>query len=125
MSEITVTELDEHLLIKGPDRDSVERAVGHYCAHGYEQLETAKPLGRNWIATVRKIEARVQRESVQVTNIGLQTVLESPTLALVQEKIEQLTTYGAVLIAGPEQVDGRWVAVVDDKGVAKRNSGAR
>lgn len=114
----TITEMDDHLLIKARELAQVEAVVSYYVKNGYEQLDTAKPLGNNWIATVRRLTVRAERALVTATRIGLQTVLEAPTRTLVDEHIEQMTTHGAVLVAGPEHVDGRWVAVIDDKATA-------
>ena len=121
MLPVKITHLDDHSIITGSDHASVELAIATLVAKGFHLLESIRPLGKNWIATVQ----RAHNESTdwcEVTRIGLQHVIEGATQAVVLARIESLSSHGAVLIAGPEQVEGRWVAVVDEKGVVGRRA---
>ncbi len=82
-------------------------------------LEKVQPLGKNWIATCRAAQDE-RKAHVEHTTIGLQTVLESGRREALEEWIEAATTHGAVLVAGPEWVEKRWVAVLDDRASAQK-----
>jgi hypothetical protein len=115
--DLQLTEVEGHIVIKGANRAAVEAAVEEKISEGYRQMEAIQPLGNNWIATVR-LDQQVQPDWCEVTSIGLQLVIEASTERVVREKIEELTTFGAVVIAGPECLAGKWVAVVDKAAVA-------
>ncbi len=112
---VTITRSGPHLVIKGQAFDAVRAAVGELLAQGCEQMGDIAPLGKNWIATVKDKESPEARDWTTVTNIGLQSVIEGASYEVVSVRIEELTTYGAVLVAGPEQVEDKWVAVVDTR----------
>ena len=118
--EVQKTEIDGHVVVKGPTRDGVEAAVLEMIGKGHEQMGSIQPLGNNWIATVRLFRPPEQEDWCEVTSIGLQLVIEASSEQVARGKIDELTTFGAVLVAGPECVEGKWVAVVDQKGVALR-----
>jgi hypothetical protein len=115
MEPVKVTALEGHSIITGSDRWAVEQKIAEIVARGGRMLETVRALGNNWIATVEEPRT-TPNDWCEVTNIGYQMVIEGSSEAIVRVRIEQLTTYGAVLIAGPEAVEGKWVAVVDEKG---------
>lgn len=123
MQPVKITELDEHSIVTGSDRPAVEQVIANLVAQGARLLESIKPLGNNWIATVQRART-TPAEWCEVTNIGLQLVIEGSSHAIVKQRIEQLSTYGAAIIAGPEEVEGKWVAVVDERATqAKRPAG--
>lgn len=114
MQTVKVTHIDDRTLIAGSDRRAVEAAVAQQVQSGAQLLEAIGPLGNNWVATVRRPKPP---EDVwcEVTRIGLQRVIEGASEAVVRERVGELSTHGAALVAGPEFVDGRWVAVVDER----------
>lgn len=124
MQAVKITDLDEHSIVTGSDRAAVERAITELIAAGATLLESIKPLGNNWIGTVQRAR-ETPAEWCEVTSIGLQLVIEGSSLAIVKERIEQLSTYGAALVAGPEQVEGKWVAVVDERATQTRSGDPR
>lgn len=112
---VTITRSGPHLVVKGQSFDGVRAAVGELLAQGCEQVGDIGPLGKNWIATVKDQESPEAQDWTTVTSIGLQSVIEGASYEVVSQRVEELTTYGAVLVAGPESVDGKWVAVVDTR----------
>ena len=112
MTDVQLNEVDGHMLVKGRTRDAVEDAVAALVRDGHQQLDTIRELGNNWIATVR-LRSTEDPGWCEVTTIGLQYVIEASREDLAQRKVRELTTYGAVLVAGPECIDGKWIAVVD------------
>ena len=104
--------------MKGATQAAVEAAVAELVQQGCQQLETIRPLGHNWVATVRRPPEPRDETWCEVTSIGLQAVIEASHEQVAREKIQELTTFGAALIAGPEYLEGKWVAVVDRKAVA-------
>jgi len=123
--DVQITEVEGHLVVKGATRDAVEAAVLEMTRRGHRQMETIQPLGRNWIATVRLSSPPGQEQAgwCEVTAIGLQVVIEASAEELARKKIAELTTFGAALVAGPECIEGKWVAVVDQRDVAPRRAG--
>lgn len=120
MQPVKITELDEvHTMVTGSDRSAVERAIAAFLAEGARLIESIKPLGNNWIATLERPAARAT-DWCEVTSIGLQLVIEGSSRAIVAERIEQLSTYGAAVVAGPEMVEGKWVAVLDERATLPR-----
>lgn len=112
---VTITRSGPHLVVKGQAFDAVRAAVGELLAQGCEQVGDISPLGKNWIATVKDQQSPEAQDWTTVTSIGLQSVIEGASYEAVRQRVEELTTYGAVLIAGPESVEGKWVAVVDTR----------
>lgn len=112
MLPVKITEMDEHAIVTGSDRSAVERVIAGLVIGGARLLESIRPLGNNWIATVERTRPA---DWCEVTDIGLQLVIEGSSLAIVRERIEQLSSDGAAVVAGPEQVEGKWVAVVDER----------
>lgn len=113
MESIKIARVGGHLMVKGATFQDVEAAVGELTRRGGKQIDSIKPLGNNWIATVQDQESPESKAWCTVTNIGLQSVIEGANHEIVAERIGELTTYGAALVAGPELVEGKWVAVVD------------
>ena len=117
--DVQFTEVDGHVVVKGSNRDSVEAAVLQMTQQGHQQMETTRQLGNNWIATVRLYKTPEETGWCEVTSIGLQVVVEASAETVLQRKIEELTTFGAILIAGPECLQGKWIAVLDRKAAAQ------
>jgi len=112
-ASVQVADAGNYLVLKGPDRAAVEAAVREHNAAGAITVGAVAPLGNNWVATVRNTRSPTARDWVEVTSIGLQSVVEGSSEAVVRARLRELTNYGAALVAGPEEVQGKWVAVVD------------
>ncbi len=113
MNTVTTTRSGEHIVVKSALRADVEAAVKELLGQGAVPVGVVGRLGNNWIATVRTPQKNVAKEWATVTNIGLQFVVEGSSREAVADRVEQMITYGSVLIAGPEEIEGKWVAVID------------
>ena len=119
MQAVKITEMEAHSIITGSDRRAVDHAINELIAQGGRLIESVKALGNNWIATVERAQTG-PTEWCEITNIGLQVVIEGSSLAIVTTRIDELSTYGAVVVAGPEQVESKWVAVLDERATKAR-----
>jgi hypothetical protein len=120
MQAVKITEMDSHTIITGSNRLAVENTISALVAQGGRLIESVKELGNNWIATVERANTGPV-EWCEVTNIGLQIVIEGSSLAVVKARIDELSTYGAIIVAGPEQVEQKWVAVLDERATKSRH----
>jgi hypothetical protein len=118
MGTVKIARAGGHLMVKGTTVVDVEAAVAELIRRGGKLIDSIKPLGNNWIATVQDQDAAETKAWSTVTSIGLQSVIEGANYEIVVERIAELTTYGAALVAGPENVEGKWVAVVDTRASA-------
>ena len=113
MNSVVTTRSGNHVVVKSAVRSDVEATVTKLLEQGGVMVGAIAQLGNNWIATVRDAEKIAAQEHVTVTNIGLQFVVEGVSREAVAERVEDMITYGSVLIAGPEEIEGKWVAVID------------
>ncbi len=113
MNTVTTTRSGEHIVVKSALRAEVEATVKALLEQGAVAIGAVGRLGNNWIATVRAPKRNVAEERVTVPTIGLQFVVEGASREAVAGRVEEMITYGSVLIAGPEEIEGKWVAVID------------
>jgi hypothetical protein len=116
MEPVKLTRAGAHVMVKAASRAAVEAAVAELVAKGAQLVDSIKALGNNWIATVVDQAAPEATDWVEVTSIGLQSVIAGSSFQIVSERVAELTTFGSALVAGPELVEGKWVAVVDTRG---------
>jgi hypothetical protein len=117
MKNVVTTRSGENTVVKAANLADVEEAAAELVRLGGTMVGPTLRLGPNWIATVRDPVAKAPIGTVTITNIGLQFLLEGPSRELVSAKVEEMTIYGSVLIAGPEEMNGKWVAVIDRRDV--------
>ena len=113
MSSVITTRSGEHVVVKSDVRADVEATGAKLLEQGGVLVGDIARLGNNWIGTVRDAVSHVAEESVTVTNIGLQYVVEGLSRRAVENRVYEMVIYGSVLIAGPEEIGGKWVAVID------------
>ena len=113
MNAVVTTRSGNHIVVKSAIRADVEATVSQLVEQGAVLVGAIGQLGNNWIATVQDAEKNVAKEWTTVTNIGLQFVVEGSSREAVAAYVEDMITYGSVLIAGPEEIEGKWVAVID------------
>lgn len=118
-ASVQVTDAGNYLVLKGPVRAAVEAALREYNAAGAITVGALAPLGHHWVATVRNARSATGGEWVEVTSIGPQSVIEGSSEAVVRARVRELAADGASLVAGPERVQGKWVAVVDVRSAAQ------
>jgi hypothetical protein len=120
MKNVVKTRSGDNIVVKADNMADVEEAARELVSLGGTLVGPTVRLGPNWVATVRDPALKAPSGAVSITHIGLQFFLEGPSRELLSAKIEEMTIYGAVLIAGPEEMDGKWIAVIDRREVNRK-----
>ena len=109
---IKTIRMDGKIVISGEDRAAVEAAAGELTAQGARMLSKVEQMGRRWAVTCQDPQDR--SSECQIIKLGLQLMVKGPTRDCVQQKVTELVSSGARLVAAPAEAGSGWVAVCDD-----------
>lgn len=107
-------QFDDLVLVIGKTREDCEAVVVELRALQVTGLSSVEPYGREWAFTLPDPDGDAC-DQVQVTQVGLRTVIRGPTERCVTRKLTELVRNGAKLITSPqESTGGAWLAVCDN-----------
>jgi hypothetical protein len=110
----SVFDAGPHLIVSGPERGAVQRALDDMAAKGATIISPITHVGDKWMASCE--HPGVRMSELKVEQFGLTTVVTGPTRQAVERKVEELVERGARL-QGPIEQDGdAWTAVCDSPG---------
>ena len=110
-SRVTVSDAGNHFIVSGPTREGVEAELARLTAEGASITAPPAQVGAKWMAT---FENRRTSARVQVTKLGMKSIVTAATREAVEARVAELVGFGARLDQEVELIDGVWTAVVDD-----------
>ena len=110
----SVFDAGTHLIISGPERAAVQKALDELAAGGARISSPITHVGDKWIASCD--HPAVRASECKVEKFGLTSVVTAPTRAAVAAKVQELTALGARLQGEIEEDGGVWTAVLDSGG---------
>jgi class 3 adenylate cyclase len=110
-SAVAVSDAGSHFIISGPTREAVEAELARLTAEGAKITAAPAQVGAKWMAT---FENRRASARVQVTKLGMKSIVTAATREAVDARVAELVGFGARLDQEVELIDGLWTAVVDD-----------
>jgi class 3 adenylate cyclase len=110
-SPVSVSDAGNHFIVSGPTREGVEAELARRTAEGAKITAAPAQVGAKWMAT---FENRRASARVQVTKLGMKSIVTAATREAVEARVAELMSFGARLDQEVELIDGVWTAVVDD-----------
>jgi class 3 adenylate cyclase len=108
---VSVSDAGNHFIVSGPTREGVEAELARLTAEGAKITAAPAQVGAKWMAT---FENRRASARVQVTKLGMKSIVTAATREAVEARVAELVGFGARLDQEVELIDGVWTAVVDD-----------
>lgn len=106
-----VLDAGANLIISGPSRESVQKALDELAATGARLISPITQVSTKWMATCE--HPKVAMSSCKVQSIGSQRIITGASQEAVAAKLEELVRFGAVALSEVRAVNGVWTAVCD------------
>lgn len=110
-SAVSVSDAGSHFIVSGPTREAVAAELARLTAEGARITAAPVRVGAKWMAT---FENRRASARVQVTKLGMKSIVTAATREAVEARVAELVGLGARLDQEVALIDGAWTAVVDD-----------
>jgi class 3 adenylate cyclase len=109
-----VLDAGANLIISGPTRGSVQKALDELAAGGAKLISPITQVSSKWMATCE--HPKVSMSACKVRALGHQRIVTGPSREAVTAKLDELMRFGAVPVGEIRESNGVWTAVCDTAG---------
>lgn len=126
MDAVKIADAGSHLVISGPDRDTVQAALAGCVTKGARMIAEPARLGSKWIASCEKPPERADRQApgavtediaeaavlkaVKVANAGSHLILTATDKAMLEQALQYYIKRGAQVISAIASLGNQWIA---------------
>jgi hypothetical protein len=133
--KVSIADAGTHMVITGPDQESVRAALDELSGAGARVISEASPLGSRWVASCEKAVLQYDWEepaaqprsvlaslaipaSVKVSNAGGHLVLSSSDKSAMTAALDEIAKHGARVVSTLAPFGAGWIASCENPDIA-------